>query len=47
MNENNTSNKSKNYDFSLNTENCDYKNLVNRLIKISENISLLEKIITK
>ena len=47
MNENYTSNKSKNYDFSLKTENCDYNNLVNRLKKISENISLLEKKITR
>ena len=43
MNENFTSNYSKNDDFSMNTEECDYKNLVNRLKKINENISLLKK----
>ena len=47
MIENYPSNNSKNDDFSLNTEDCDYKNLITRLKKISENISLLEKTITR
>ena len=47
MNENFASNNSKNDDFSPKIEDRDYKNLVNRLKKISENISLLEKKITR
>ena len=46
MNENLSSN-SKNDDISPNIEKCDYQNLITRLKKISENISLLEKKITK
>ena len=51
MNENFTSNNSKNNikndEFSLNTEESDYKNLITRLKKISDKISLLEKTITR
>ena len=47
MIENKPSNNSKNDDFSLNSEDFDYKNLITRLKKISENISLLEKTITR
>ena len=43
MNENFTSNNIKNDEFSLNTKECDYKNLITRLKKISEKIALLEK----
>ena len=47
MNENFATNDSKNNDFSQKTDDFDYENLITRLKKISENISLLEKTITK
>ncbi len=47
MNETFNSNNNKNDDFSPYSESCDYKNLITRLKKISENISLLEKTITR
>ena len=47
MNENFTSINSKNDNYTLNNEDCDYKNLITRLKKISENISLLGKKITR
>ena len=47
MNENFTSNNNKNDEFYPNIEETDYKNLITRLKKISENISLLEKTITR
>ncbi len=47
MNENSASNNSKNDDLTLNNEERDYENLISRLKKISENISFLEKTITK
>ena len=43
MNENLSSNKTKNDDCFLNTEVQDYKNLVTRLREISSKIALLEK----
>ena len=43
MNEKFTSNKFKNDEFILNTEERDYKNLVTRLREISSTIALLEK----
>ena len=43
MNENFTSDNSKNNYFNQNTDDYDYKNLITRLKKISENISLLGK----
>ena len=43
MNENFTSNNSKNDNAYLNIDERDYQNLITRLKKISENISLLEK----
>ena len=47
MKDNFISNNNKNNDFSLNTEDHDYKNLITRLKKISEKISLLEKTINR
>ena len=47
MNENFTSDNSKNNNFNQNTDVNDYKNLITRLKKISENISLLGKKITR
>ncbi len=47
MNQNLSSNKTKNDDCFLNTEVEDYKNLIIRLKKISENIALLEKKMTR
>ena len=47
MSENLTSNNIENDDFNLNTEECDYKNLIARLIEIKTTISLLEKTIFK
>ena len=43
MNEKFTANKIENDDLTLNTEESDYKNLVNRLREISSTIALLEK----
>ena len=43
MNENLTSNNIPNNEFSLNTEDCDYKKLTTRLKKIRETIALLKK----
>ncbi len=42
MNEKFTSNKFKNDEFILNTEERDYKNLITRLQEINETIALLE-----
>jgi hypothetical protein len=47
MDEKYTSNNNKNHDTSLNIDEQDYKNLITILKKISENISLLEKKITR
>ena len=46
MNEKVTSNNIENDEFTLNTEESDYKNLITRLKEISEKIALLEKIIS-
>ena len=43
MNEKFTSNNCENDELNLNTEESDYKNLVNRLREISSTIALLEK----
>ena len=43
MNEKFTSNDFENDEFTLNTEESDYKNLVTRLREISSTIDLLEK----
>jgi len=43
MNEKFTSNNFENDELNLNTEESDYKNLVNRLREISSTIALLEK----
>ena len=43
MNEKFTSNNFENDELNLNTEESDYKNLVNRLREISSTITLLEK----
>ena len=45
MNENLTSNNIENDDFNLNTEECDYQNLITTLKEISATIVLLEKTI--
>ena len=47
MNENFTSNYIKNDEFTLNTEESDYKHLITVLKEISETIALLEKTISK
>ena len=47
MSENLNSNNIENDDFNLNNEDCDYKDLINRLQDIKSNIALLEKIIFK
>ena len=43
MNEESSSNDILNDDFSMNTEDRDYKNLINRLKEIKTTIVLLEK----
>ncbi len=43
MNQKFTSNNNDNDEFSLNTEENDYKNLIKRLKEISSKITLLEK----
>ena len=43
MNEKSTSKYTENDDFLLNSEECDYKNLISRLKEISATISFLEK----
>ena len=47
MSEQLTSNKFKNDEFNLNTEDTDYENLSTRLKEISKTILLLEKTIFK
>ena len=47
MNENLTSNNIENEDLNLNTEEIDYKKLINKLKEIKKTISLLENIISK
>ncbi len=47
MSENSNSNNIKNDEFTLNTEESDYKHLITVLKEISETISLLEKTISK
>jgi len=47
MSENLNSNNLENYEFNLNNEDIDYKNLITRLREIKSNIVLLEKIIFK
>ena len=47
MNENLTSNNIENNESNLNTEACDYKNLITRLNEIKVTIALLEKITFK
>ena len=47
MNEESSSNDILNDDFSMNTEDRDYKNLINRLKEIKSTIALLEKTIFK
>ena len=46
MNQKFTSNNIENDEFTMNTEESDYKNLITRLKEISANIALLEKIIS-
>ncbi len=43
MSENFNSNSIKNDEFNLNTEDSDYKDLINRLDEIKSTIALLEK----
>ena len=43
MNQSSTSNSTDNNEFSLNSEENDYKNLIKRLKEISSKITLLEK----
>ena len=47
MSENFKSNSIENNDLNLNTEERDYKDLINRLNKIKSTIALLEKTIVK
>jgi len=47
MSENLNSNNVENDVFNLNNEDCDYKDLITKLMEIKSNISLLEKIIFK
>ena len=47
MNEDLNSNNNQNGEFTLNSEENDYKNLINRLQEISKTIALLEKTIFK
>ena len=47
MSENLNSNNIENYELNMNNENCDYKDLITKLIEIKSNIALLEKIIFK
>ena len=47
MTENLNSNHIENYEFNLNTEDSDYKNLITRLKEIKSIIALLEKTIFK
>ena len=47
MSENLNSNNIENDDFNLNNEDCDYKDLINRLQEIKLSINLLEKTIIK
>ena len=47
MSQNLNSNYIKNDEFNLNTEESDYKDLINRLKEIKSTIALLEKIIFK
>tara|TARA_A100001035_G_C27668725_1_gene447321 strand:- start:596 stop:739 length:144 start_codon:yes stop_codon:yes gene_type:complete len=47
MNENSTSSNVMNNEATLNTDDSDYKNLINRLKEISETINLLGKTIFK
>jgi len=47
MNEDLNSNNKKNDEFTLNSEENDYKNLITRLQEISKTIALLEKTIFK
>ena len=44
MNERFTSNNIENDEFTLNTEECDYQNLINKLKEIKLTIKLLEEI---
>ena len=43
MNENHTSDNIKKNEININTEECEYKNLITRLSEISLTIALLEK----
>ena len=47
MNEKYTSNNIENDEFTLNSEESEYKNLISRLKEISLNIALLEKTISR
>ncbi len=47
MNENFNSKNNENKEFNLNTEDSDYKDLINRLKDIKSTIALLEKTIFK
>ena len=47
MNEDMNSNNNKNDEFTLNSQENDYKNLITRLQEISKTISLIEKTILK
>ena len=47
MSEQLTSNKLEDDEFNLNTEESDYKNLINKLKEISKTIVLLEEIISR
>ena len=47
MNENFNSKNNENKEFNLNTEDSDYKDLINRLKDIKSTIALLEKSIFK
>ena len=47
MSENLNSNNIENYEFNLNNEDSDYKDLITKLREIKLNIALLEKTILK
>ena len=47
MIENSTSNNIENEEFKMNSEQCDYKKLINRLKEIKQTITLVEQTIFK
>ena len=47
MSENLNSNNIENYEFNLNNEDSDYKDLITKLREIKSNIALLKKIVFK